>query len=68
MEIFKFGGVGGPRATKWLRARGWGRGLGLKDRTRVKEQGCGVGAWVNGVGQGLGQGGHWFCDPKLIDY
>ena len=60
--------MGGPRASKWPRARVWGRGLGLKDRIRMKGQGGGVGAWVKGVGQGLGQGGYWFCDPKLIDY
>ena len=28
--ILKFGGVGGPRVTKWPRERGWGRGLGRK--------------------------------------
>ena len=50
------------------KGKGLVRGLGLKDRIRMKGQGGGVGAWVKGVGQGLGQGGHWFCNPKLIDY
>ena len=40
--------MGGPRASKWPRARVWGRGLGLKDRIRMKGQGGGVGAWVKG--------------------
>ena len=66
VKIFKFGGVGGCRATKWPRARGWCRGLGLKDRSRVKEQ----------RGGGLGQGGGeiaWFkgalvLGPKVNGY
>ena len=43
------------------KARGWGRGLGLKDRIRMKGQGHGVGPWVKG-GQagGLGKGGTGF--------
>ena len=60
VKIFKFGGVGGCRATKWPRARGWCRGLGLKDRSRVKGQrggglgqGGGARAWVKG-GTGFG--------------
>ena len=40
--------MGGPRASKWPRTTGWGRGLGLKDRIRIKGQGGGVGAWVKG--------------------
>ena len=39
-------------------AKGKGMGwlLGQKDGTRVMGQGGGVGAWVKGVGQGLGLG------------
>ena len=44
VEIFKLGGVGGPRVTKWPRERGWGRGLGRK---------MGQGWRGNGVGWGL---------------
>ena len=40
--------MGSPRASKWPRARGWGKGLGLNDRIRMKGQGGGVGAWVKG--------------------
>ena len=54
--ILKFGGVGGPRVTKWPRKKGWGQGLGQKDGTRVKGQWGGVGPWGKG-GKGLGHGG-----------
>ena len=54
VEIFNFRGVGSPRASKWPRARGGGRGLELKDRIRMKRQGGGVGPWVKG-----GQAGAW---------
>ena len=46
--ILKFGGVGGPRVTKWPRERGMGQGLGQKDGTRVKGQWGGVGPWGKG--------------------
>ena len=61
VEIFNFGGVGGPRASKWPRARGWGRGLGLKDRIRMKGQGSGVGPWVKG-----GQAGAWAREALVL--
>ena len=46
--------MGSPRASKWPRARGWGRGLELKDRIRMKRQAGGVGHWVKGS-----QAGAW---------
>ena len=46
--------MGGPRARKWPRAKGWGRGLGLKDSIRMKGQGGEVEAWVK-----WGQAGAW---------
>ena len=46
--------MGGPRVSKWPRARGSGKGFGLKDRIRMKGQGGVVGPWVKG-----GQAGAW---------
>ena len=53
--------MGGPRASKWLRARGWGRDLGLKDRIRMKGQGSGVGPWVKG-----GQARAWAREALVL--
>ena len=58
--------MGGPRATKWPRAKGWGRVLGLKDRTRVKGQDGGVGTWVKGWGRDLGWEGTGFVIQSLL--
>ena len=45
--------------------QGGGAGvLGLKDSTRVKGQGGGVGAWVKMGRERAWVRGHWFCDPK----
>ena len=50
------------------KGKGWGRGLGLKGRTRVKGQMGGVGTWVKGVGQGLGSRGALVLGLKVNVY
>ena len=54
--IFKFGGVGGPRVTKWPREREWGRGLGRKMGQGGRGNGVGWGLGLRGA-KGLGHGG-----------
>ena len=56
VEIFKFGDVSGPRATKWPRAKGWGRCLGR--RKGQEWRGKGVGWWIGSRG--------WGRDPQKL--
>ena len=63
--IFKFGDVSGPRASNWPRARCLVRGLGLKDRIRMKGQGGGVGAWMKGDQAGAWARGALVLRPKV---